>query len=82
MIAQTVSQRIVQCYQDKLQFLQSADKQHAESLSKQIKKEEFHFFLKTDDVKYNKQSLLDQKNKLMDEYISICAENGGRVIPK
>ena len=54
----------------------------AESMSKQIKKEEINFFLKTDETQHNKLSLLEQKNQSMDAYIAICAENGGRVIPK
>jgi hypothetical protein len=47
-----------------------------------VKKEEILFFLKTDEPRLNKSSLLEQKNQRMDEYIAYCAENGGRVIPK
>ena len=49
-------------FRDNSGLLQTADKQHAESLAKQIKKEELNFFLKTDDARHNKQSLLEQKN--------------------
>ena len=70
----------MQFLHEKNQYLQSADKQAAESLAKEIKKEELKFFLKTDDTRYTKHSLLDQKNQRMDEYVAFCAENGGRVI--
>ena len=54
--------RVSQNFQDKMTFLTSADKQHADSLAKQIKKEEFQFFLKNDDTRYYKKDLLEQKN--------------------
>lgn len=58
-ITQTIRQRIYGCYQEKIQSLKEVDLSHAETLAKVIKKEELIFFLKTDEPRYSKTSLLD-----------------------
>jgi len=49
-------------FNEKIAFLQAADKQHNDNLTKEIKREERKFFMVNDDTRYNKHSLLEQKN--------------------